>query len=104
MSSPEIMKKVIEAEKEGHRILDQAEREIAEMKKDLPNRIALMRQQILAEASKQKEQVLTEGQRISVEEAERVASESRKQVKALSQIPEAKRKRAAERAIEVLFS
>jgi vacuolar-type H+-ATPase subunit H len=104
LSSPEIMKKVIEAEKEAHRILDQAEREIAEMKKDLPNRIALIRQQILAEATKQKEQVLTEGERISVEEAERIASESSRQVKALSQIPEAKRKKAVERAIEFLFS
>ena len=98
------MKKVIEAEKEGRRILDQAEREIDEMKKDLPNRIALMRQQILAEATKQKEQVLTEGQRISAEEAERIASESSKQVKALSQIPEAKRKRAIQRAIGLLLS
>jgi len=104
LSSPEIMKRIVEAEKESQRILQEVEREIVKMKKDLPNRIASMRQQILREAREQRERTLIEAEKAGSEEAERVAVDIRKQVEALSSIPEARRKKALEQAMRLLLS
>jgi len=103
LSSPEIMKRIVEAEKEGQRMIDEAKREVAEMKKTLPNRTASIRQQILQEAARQREQALILAERAGAEEAERIASEARKQVEALSKIPEAKRKQAVQGALALLL-
>jgi len=104
LSSPEIMRKIVEAEKESKRILQEAEREIAKMKKELPDKIASMRQEILREAAEQREHLLAEAEKAGAEEAERIALETRKQVEALSNTPEAKRKQALEKAMVLLLS
>lgn len=104
MSSPEIMKRIVEAEKEGQKIVREAELEIARMKKDLPDRIASMRRETILEAAQQREQALKEAEKAGAEEAQRIALETRKQVEALSRIPEAKRKQALEKAMALLLS
>lgn len=104
MSSPDIMKRIVEAEKESQRILDEADREIARMRKEIPNRIASIRQRILREAAEQREKALIEAERAGVEETERIALETRRQVESLSQISEAKRKQAVEKAMALLLS
>lgn len=103
MSSPEIMRRIVEAEKQSKRILQEAEREIAEMKKELPNKIASMRQEILREVAQQRERLFVEAEKAGADEAERIALETRKQVEALSKTPEAKRKQALEKAMALLL-
>jgi len=98
------MKRIVEAEKESQKILGEAELEIARMKKDLPNKIASRRKQILAEAAAQRERALMEAKKAGIEEAERIASEIKKQVEALSRISEAKRKQALEKAMALLLA
>lgn len=98
------MRKIVAAEKESQRILDEANREVAEMRKQSPNAIASMRQQILREASERREKALVEGEKAGAQEAERIASETRKEVESLSRIPEAKRKKAVETAMALLLS
>ena len=104
MSSPEIMKRIVEAEKESQRILDETNREVAQIKKDSTNKIASIRQQILREAMERREKALVEAEKAGAEEAERIALEARKQVEELSRIPEAKRKKAVDRAMVLLLS
>jgi len=104
LSSPDIMKRIVEAEKESQRILDETNREVAQIKKDSSNKIASMRQQILREAIERREKALVEAERAGAEEAERIAIEARKQVEALSRIPEANRKKAVDRAMVLLLS
>lgn len=104
MSSPEIMKRIVEAEKESEDMLETAKREISEARKDTPNRIASMRQQILREVAEQREKALADAERAGAQEAERIALEAKRQVESLSQIPKDRRRRAVERAIELLLS
>jgi len=98
------MKRIVEAEKESQRIIQEAEREVAKMKKELPNRIASIRQEILRGVAQQRERVLVEAEKAGTQEAERIASETKKQLEALSRIPEAKRKQALEKATALLLS
>jgi vacuolar-type H+-ATPase subunit H len=98
------MKRVLEAEKESQRILDETNREVAQIEKDSSNKIASIRQRILREAVEQKEKALVEAEKAAAEEVERIALEARKQVEALSRIPEAKRKKAVDRAMVLLLS
>lgn len=104
MSSPEIMNKIVEAEKESRQILDQTNKEISELKRDVPNKIASMKQDILQKATKRRESALAEAERTGVEEAKRIALESKKQLDSISQIPSAKRRQAVDKAIELLLS
>lgn len=104
LSSPEIMRRIVEAEKESQQMLEMAKREISELRKDTPNRIASMRQQILREAAEQREKALADAERAGAQEAERIALEAKRQVESLSQIPKDRRRCAVERAIELLLS
>ena len=104
LSSPEIMNKIVEAEKESRQILDQTNKEISELKRDVPKKIASMRQDILQKATKRRETALAEAENTGVEEAKRIALESKKQLDSTSRIPSAKRRQAVDRAIEVLLS
>ena len=104
MASPEIMKRIVEAEKDSERALQEAEREIAQTKKDLPNRIAEMRDKIFKEATSQRERELVEAERAGAAEAERITMEAKKQVEGLSKTPEARRKQAVEKAIQLILS
>ena len=104
MSSPEIMNKIVEAEKESRQILDQTNKEISELKRDVPNKIASMRQDILQKATERRESALAEAEKTGVEEAKRIALESKRQLESISQITSAKRRQAVDRAIELLLS
>ncbi len=104
MSSPEIMKRIVEAEKESQQILEITKREVSELRKNTPNKIASMRQQILNEAAHQKEKALAEADRTGAQEAERISLEARRQVESLSQIPKDRRRHAVDRAVELLLS
>jgi len=98
------MNKIVEAEKEGRQILDQTSKEISELKRDVPNRIASMRQDILQKATKRRESALADAEKTGAEEAKRISLESKKQLDSISQIPSAKRRQAVDRAIELLLS
>lgn len=104
LSSPEIMKRIVEAEKESQQMLEMTKREVSELRKDIPNKIASMRQQILSEASQQREKALAEAERAGAQEADRIAMETKRRVESLSQIPKDRRRQAIERAIELLLS
>ena len=104
MSSPEIMNKIVKAEKESRQILDQTNKEVSELKRDVPNKIALMRQDIFQKATERRESALAEAGKTGVEEAKRIALESKKQLDSISQIPSAKRRQAVDRAIKLLLS
>ena len=104
MASPEIMKRIVQAEKDGERALREAQQEIAQMRKDLPNRIAEMRDKILKDAANQRERELVEAERAGSAEAERIATDGRKHLEELSKIPEARRKQAIEKAIHLILS
>lgn len=98
------MNKIVEAEKESRQMLDQTNKEISELKRDVSNKIASMRENILQEATKRRENTLAQAEKTGVEEAKRIALESKKQLESISQIPSAKRKQAVDRAIELLLS
>ena len=85
-------------------MLDQANKEISELKRDVSNKIASMREHILQEATKRRENELAQAEKTGVEEAKRIALESKKQLESISQIPSAKRRQAVDRAIELLLS
>jgi V/A-type H+-transporting ATPase subunit G/H len=104
LSSPEIMRRIVEAEKESQQMLETAKREISELRNDTPNRIASIKQQILREAAEQREKALADAERTGAQEAERIALEGKRQVELLSQIPNDRRGRAVDRAIELLLS
>ena len=104
MSSPAIMNKIVEAEKEGRQMLDQTNKEISELKRDVLDKIASIREDVLKEATKRRENALAEAEKTGVEEARRIALESKKQLESISQIPVAKRGQAVDRAIELLLS
>jgi len=98
------MKKIVEAEKESQQILEATKREISDLMKDVPNRIASVRQQILRQAAEQREKALAEAERTGTLEAEKIASEAKRHVETLSKISKDKRNHAVERAIELLLS
>jgi vacuolar-type H+-ATPase subunit H len=98
------MNKIVEAEKESRQMLDQANKEISESKRNVLNKIASMREDVLKEATKRRENELAQAEKTGVEEARRIALESRKQLESISQIPTAKRRQAVDRAIELLLS
>jgi vacuolar-type H+-ATPase subunit H len=104
LSSPEVMKRIVEAEKESQRILDETNRDVVQIKKDSSNKIASIRQQILREAVERREKALVEAEKAGAEEAERIALQARKKVEELSRIPEGKRKQAVDRAMVLLLS
>ncbi len=93
-----------EAEKESRLLVDAAQREIFRMRKDLPQRTASMREEILRQAATQKEKALMEAQQQGVQDAERIASQARTQIEALSKITESKRKQALEKAMALVTS
>jgi vacuolar-type H+-ATPase subunit H len=98
------MRKIVEAEKESQQILEATRREISELRKDVPNKVASIRQQILREATEQREKALAEADRIAAQEAAQIALEAKRRVDSLSKIPQDKRKEAVHRAIELLLS
>jgi vacuolar-type H+-ATPase subunit H len=98
------MRKIVEAEKESQRMLEAANREISELRKDVPNKVDSIRQQILREANEQRQKALAAAERIATQEAAQIALEAKKHVESLSKIPQGKRKQAVERAIELLLS
>jgi len=98
------MRKIVEAEKESQQILEATRREISELRKDVPNKVASMRQQILREATEQREKALAEADRIAAQEATQIALEAKRHVDSLSKIPRDKRKQAVDRAVELLLS
>ena len=98
------MKKIAEAEKEARRILEQTNHEIAKMRNDLPNRITSMREEVLKEANERRRQLILEAEKAGAKEAGQISSELNKQLQALSQIPEARRKKAVEAVVELLLS
>jgi len=98
------MKKIVEAEKESQQILEATKREISDLMKDVPNRVASVRQQILRQAAEQREKALAEAERTGTLEAEQIASEAKRHVETLSKISKDKRKQAVERAMELLLS
>lgn len=104
LSSPEIIKKIVEAEKESQQTLEMVKREISDLRKDTPNRVASIRQEILGEAAQQRGKELAEAERAGTQEAERIASETKRQVALLSKIPEDRRRQAVKRAVELLLS
>ena len=104
MSSPAIMNKIVEAEKESRQMLDRANKEISELKRGVSNKIASMREDILQEATKRRENELAQAEKTGVEEAKRIALESKKQLESISQIPSAKRRQAVDRAVDLLLS
>ncbi len=104
LSSPEIMKRIAEAEKESQHVLDQAERDVTRMKRELPSRIAFMREQILQEAARQRQTIMMEAERVGAEEAERVTSDTRNQIEALPKMSQARRSQAIQKAIDLLLS
>jgi vacuolar-type H+-ATPase subunit H len=104
LSSPAIMNKIVEAEKESRQMLDQTSKEISELMRDVSNKIASMREDILQEATKRRQNELTQAEETGVEEARRIALESKKQLESISRIPSARRRQAVDRAIELLLS
>ena len=102
MSSPEIMRRVTEAEKEGRLLVEAAQRDISRMRKDLPRKAASIREETLRDAAAQKEKALKEAQQQGAQEAQQIASRAQAQIKALSNIPESKRKQALEKAMAVI--
>jgi vacuolar-type H+-ATPase subunit H len=98
------MRKIVEAEKESQQILEATRREISELMKDVPNKVASIRQQILREATEQREKALAGADRIAAQEAAQIALEAKRYVESLSKIPRDKRKQAIDRAIELLLS
>jgi V/A-type H+-transporting ATPase subunit G/H len=104
LSSPEIMKKIVEAEKESQQMLEATRREISELRRGVPSRVATMRQQILSHATEQREKALAEAERTGAQEAEQIALEAKRHVESLSKISRDKRRLAVERAIELLLS
>lgn len=104
LSSPEIIKKIVEAEKESQQMLEMAKREISDLRRDTPGRIDSLRREILSEATRQREKELAEADRAAAQESERIAAETKRQVGLLSQISEDKRRQAVKRAVELLLS
>ena len=104
MSSPAIMNKIVEAEKESRQMLDQTNKEISELKRDVLNKIVSMREGILQEATERRENALAEAEKTGEEEAKRIVLESKKQLNSISQIPSSKRRQAVDRAVELLLS
>jgi vacuolar-type H+-ATPase subunit H len=98
------MNRIVEAEKESRQMLDQTNKEIAELMRDVSNKIASIRQDILQEATKRRENELAQAEKTAAEEAKRIALESKKQLESISRIPSARRKQAADRAIELFLS
>jgi F0F1-type ATP synthase membrane subunit b/b' len=98
------MKKIVEAEKESQQMLEATKQEISELRKGVPNRVGTMRQQILRQATEQREKTLADAERKGAQEAEQIASEAKRHVESLSKISKDKRKQAVERAIELLLS
>jgi vacuolar-type H+-ATPase subunit H len=104
LSSPDIMNKIVETEKESRQILDQTNKEISELKRGVPDKIASMRHEILRKATERRENALAEAEKTGVEEAKRIALGSKKRLESISQIPNAKRRQAVDKAIELLLS
>ena len=104
MSSPEIMRRIAEAERESRRLVDEAERAVSSMRREIPEKTASMREEILREAATQKEKTLLNAQGQGAQEAERIASMTRTRIEALSKISDDKRRRALERAMTLVIS
>ena len=104
MSSPEIMEKIVAAEKKGQQIVEAAEREASELKRNVSGKVASIRREILDQAAEQRRIALADAEKMGAQEAERIASEAKKQIELLSEIPKDKRKKAVERVVELLLS
>ncbi len=104
MSSPEIMRRITEAEGESRRLADEAERAVSGMRREVPERITSMREEILREAAEQREKTLLNAQRQGAQEAERIASLTRMRIEALSKISDDTRKQALEKAMTLVIS
>ena len=104
MSSPEIMRRIAEAERESRRLVDDAERAVSRMRREIPEKAASMREEILREAAAQKEKTLLDAQEQGAQEAERITSSTRMRVQALSKISDDRRRRALEKAMSLVIS
>jgi vacuolar-type H+-ATPase subunit H len=104
MSSPEIMRRIAEAERESGRLVDEAERAVSRMRREIPEKTASIREGVLREAAAQKEKTLLNAQEQGTQEAERIGSLARMRVEALSKISDDRRRRALEKAMSLVTS
>jgi len=104
MSSPEIMRRIAEAERESRRLVDEAERAVSRMRREIPEKTASIREGVLREAAAQKEKTLLNAQEQGAQEAERIASLARMRVEALPRIGHDKRRQALKRAMALVIS
>jgi F0F1-type ATP synthase membrane subunit b/b' len=74
------------------------------MKGDLAERIASMRQTMLREATEHRERAIAAAERAGAQEANSISADLRKRVDELTRIPDAKRKKAVRRAVELVLS
>ena len=104
MSSLEVMKKIVDAEKQSQEILETSRLEILEMKRSVPDRTSSMRQEILRKADEERQKALAEADKMGAQDADKIASEAKTQIQSLSQISKDKRNQAAETAVKLLLS
>jgi len=104
LSSLEVMKKIVDAEKQSQEILETSRLEILEMKRSVPNRTSSMRQEILRKANEERQKALAEADKMGAQDADKIALEAKRQIQSLSQISKDKRNQAAETAIKLLLS
>ena len=104
LSSFEIMKKIVDAEKQSQRILETSKLEILEMKRNVPDRTSSMRQEILRKANEERQKALAEADKMGAQDAGKIALEAKSQIQSLSQISRDKRNQAVETAIKLLLS
>jgi V/A-type H+-transporting ATPase subunit G/H len=104
LSSLEVMKKIVDAEKQSQEMLETSKLEISEMKRNIPDRTTSMRQEILRKANEERQKALAEADAVGAQEADKIAAETKKQVQSLSQISRDKINQAVEAAIKLLLS
>jgi len=104
LSSLEVMKKIVDAEKQSQEILETSKLEISEMKRNIPNRTASIRQEILRKANEERQKALAEAEGVGAREADKIALEAKRQIQSLSQISKDKRNQSVEAAIKLLLS
>jgi V/A-type H+-transporting ATPase subunit G/H len=104
LSSLEVMKKIVDAEKQSQEILETSRLEILELKRSVPNRTSSMRQEILRKANEERQKALAEADKMGAQDADKIDLEAKRQIQSLSQISKDKRNQAAETAIKLLLS
>ncbi len=104
MSSLEVVKRIVDAEKQSQDLLEKTKLEIAELKRNVPSKIAAMRQEILRQSDEDRKKALAEAERRGAQEADKIAAESRNKIETLSKIPREKHNQAIEAAVKLLTS